>query len=299
MLKKVFISLGIAILLTFASCGGGSSKEAKELLQKILTIIGIPQEAISNICQTSNKSDVCEGITLNKLISDTKNKPWQKIANIKEGQYILETAVPCVPILLELQDEDIVYDNGKFFLKFSGIKLEQTTKELSILEAMIDGSYLSSSNSVYSIKNLNNTYAQNSFYTILYINLKTNINTLRIANLTQTQAIRGTLKKMAEKLTLYGVEKVLPNTLNDCGDDTICIDNEINKLSDNLVIDGSEVESIVNNEQNNNSSLQVIEVICKEDTNTFDSRNPTTGAETTNSSSTTGTGTTGSSTRTP
>ena len=67
MLRKIVSSLSVVIVLTFISCGGGSSKEAKELLQKILTVIGIPQEAITNICQTSNSSDMCEGLKLHKL----------------------------------------------------------------------------------------------------------------------------------------------------------------------------------------------------------------------------------------
>lgn len=264
MLKKVLISLGVVLLLTFASCGGGSSKEAKELLQKILTVIGIPQEVITNICQTSNSSDVCEGMKLNSKTSNGKNKTWQKIEETGVGQYLLETNNPCEPILLELQDDDVIDDNGEFMLKFSGVELGQTTKELSILEAMIDASYISSS-SVSSIKSLNSTEAQNSFYTTLYVDLKTNINKLRAGGLTKTQAIRGTLKEMADELSDYGVGQTLPDTLNSCGNDTVCIDNEINRLSANLIIDNSEAEVIVNSQKGNSSSLIVGEVSCEEE----------------------------------
>jgi len=64
MLRKIVSLLGVVIVLTFISCGGGSSKEAKALLKKILTVIGIPPKNITNICQTSNSSDICEGFVI-------------------------------------------------------------------------------------------------------------------------------------------------------------------------------------------------------------------------------------------
>jgi len=262
MFKKTLISLGVVLLLTFASCGGGSSKEAQELLQKILTVIGIPPGVITNICQTSNSSDMCEGLKLNKL-GNSESKTWQKITETGEGQYLIETTKPCEPILVKLQDDDVEYDSGEFFLKFSGVEYGKTSKELSILEAMVDATYLSSS-SVGSIKTLNNADAQNSFYATLYRDLKTNINILRTTGLTQTQSIRGTLKEMADELLSYGVNSTLPNTLNSCNEDTTCIQKELDRLSSKLLIDSSESVQVYNTQNSNTSALTVREVSCEE-----------------------------------
>ena len=263
--KKIFISLGMVLLLTFVSCGGGSSKEAKELLQRILTVIGIPQNVITNICQGSNSSDVCEGMTLNSnKLENSKTKTWQKIKETGVGQYLIETNNPCEPILLELKDDDVEYDSGEFFLKFSGVEFGETTKELSILEAMVDASYLTS-NSVNSIKTLNSTEAQNSFYATLYGDLKKNINTLRTAGLTRTQSIRGTLKEMAEELKDYGVDSTLPTKINACNDDMGCVEDELTELSSKLLIYASETDAIVEAQKDDNAPLSVKEVSCEEE----------------------------------
>jgi len=262
MFKKTVMSLGLVTVFTFISCGGGSSKEAKEILKKILTVMGIPPKNITNICQTSNSSDVCEGLKLHKL-ENSKNKTWQKIKETGVGQYLLETTNPCEPILLELTDDDVDYDSGEFFLKFSGVEMGETTKELSILEAMVDASYLSAS-SVSSIKTLNSSDAQNKFYATLYGDLKKNINTLRTAGLTKTQSIRGTLKEMAEELKEYGVDSTLPTKINACGDDMGCVDGELTELSSKLLIYASETDAIVEAQKDNNAPLSVKEVSCEE-----------------------------------
>ena len=258
MLKKLLILTGVVF---FLSCGGESSKEAKELLQKILTIIGIPPSVITNICQTSNSSDMCEGLKLHKL-ENSKTKTWQKIKETGVGQYLLETNNPCEPILLELTDDDVDYDSGEFFLKFSGVEFGKTSKELSILEAMIDASYLSAS-SVSSIKTLNSSDAQNKFYATLYGDLKKNINTLRTAGLTKTQSIRGTLKEMAEELKEYGVDSTLPTKINACNDDMACVEGELTELSSKLLIYASETDAIVEAQKDNNVPLNVKEVSCE------------------------------------
>jgi len=271
MFKKTLISLGVVLLLTFASCGGGSSKEAQELLQKILTVIGIPPSVITNICQTSNSSDVCEGLKLNKL-ENSESKTWQKIKETGVGQYLIETNNPCEPILLELKDDDVNYDSGEFFLKFSGVEFGKTTKELSILEAMVDASYLSAS-SVSSIKTLKNREAQNDFYATLYGDLKKNMNTLRTAGLTKTQSIRGTLKEMAEELKDYGIDSTLPTKINACNDDMGCVEGELTELSSKLLIYASETDVIVEAQKDNNAPMSVREVSCEEEKILFSGEN--------------------------
>jgi len=262
MLKKFLILFSMVL---FLSCGGESRKDVKELPSKILTIIGSPQNVITNICQTSNSIDACEGITFYRKQVEPHNndKHWQQNKEIEGGQYLLESNSTCEPILVEFKDSYVVDDNGEFFLKFSGVELGITTKELSILEAMVDAIYLSFS-SVVSIKALNSVDAQNSFYTMLYGDFITNINTLRERGLTKTQAIRGTLKEMAEELTAYGVNSLLPSKINGCDNDMDCVDSEITKLSSKLIISASEVDMIVDDQRDNNTPLNVREVSCDE-----------------------------------
>ncbi|NEW59923.1 hypothetical protein GSY74_01390, partial [Sulfurovum sp. bin170] len=61
-MKKFLWILSIVSMLGLASCGGGSSDEAKELLQKILNLVGIPQSIVVNICQDENRDGIC-GVT--------------------------------------------------------------------------------------------------------------------------------------------------------------------------------------------------------------------------------------------
>lgn len=271
MLKKLTWTLSLIGIFSFISCGGGSSEEAKELLQRVLHLVGIPQNVVMNICQDSNNNDFCESVeikakvTLNK--GDSMATIWEKISQTAEGKYLLETATPCTPILLELEDSDVEYDDGQFTLKYSGIEFGKTSKELSVLEAMVDGEYIPSY-SVKSIKELNSTEAQNSLYATLYRDLKTNLNTLRAKGLTKTQAMRGTLKEMADELLSYHVDSTLPNRLNRCNDDIGCVISELDRLSTQLIIDNNETESIVNAQKDNPSSMEVKKVSCVENNNT-------------------------------
>ena len=267
MLRKLMWTLSFIGILGLVSCGGGSSKEAKELLKKMLTIIGIPQEVVMNICQDSNNNDFCESTELQAKVTfnkgDSMKTIWEKITQTAEGQYLLETATPCTPILLELKDNDVEYDDGQFTLKYSGVEFGQTSKELSILEAMVDAKYISSS-SVNSIKKLNSTEAQNSFYAMLYKDLKTNLNTLRTTGLTKIQAMRGTLNEMADELLGFGVETTLANRINNCDSNNTCINAIIEELSSKLIIDDNETDTIFNIEKDNNDTLNVRNVSCVE-----------------------------------
>ena len=211
---------------------------------------------------TTNSSDICKGVGL-KLNEKSNFSSFQKIEEISEGRFLLETENPCEPILLELQDSDIAYDNGEFFLKFSGVQEDVKEKELSILQAMVDTLYLQ--DNLYDIKNLNSNYAQNEFYKILYQDLKININILRDKGLTKTQSIRGTLQEMASELTEFGVYNTLPQSLNNCNNNTNCIDSILQSLSNNLLINNNEAEAIFISQKDNNSPLIVKEVVCIEE----------------------------------
>ena len=67
-MKKSILTLFFAgVIAVLTSCGSGSSDEAKELLSQILTIVGIPQDIIMNICQDSDDDEICSPLELNNV----------------------------------------------------------------------------------------------------------------------------------------------------------------------------------------------------------------------------------------
>ncbi len=249
MIKKLMWLLSIVGVLSFSSCGGGgSSNEAKELLSKILHFVGLPQTILANICQDANRDGICGGgelftkVTINK--GDNIDDIWEKISLTENGQYFLETYNPELPILVELQDvAKVNYDSGKFTLAFNGFKTKKDdneTKEVSILESMVDANTLTKT-VANMFRTLTNSEAQDKYYTALLDSLETNINTLRTNELDRATAMSATIKEMADE-TIDNQE--IANRINACGNDQTCIDNEIKKMRDELIITDEETIEI-------------------------------------------------------
>ena len=255
MLKKFMWLLSLISMLSFTSCGSGGD-EAKELLQRLLRLVGIPHNIVVNICQDNNENGFCESIEPQVSIvlnqGDTANSIWQKITETADGQYLLETYDPTKPILLELQDTaNVNVDNGKFTLNFDGFKNreENTTKELSILQSMIDANHLTTQQ-VTDIRNLNNPDAQDKFYAILLADLETNINTLRTTGLDTKEAMVTNIKEMAKELLDNGVAQELPAKINACTDND-CVDKELGIVHEDLIIDANRTEDNSSTENQN------------------------------------------------
>ena len=240
MIRKIAMSLSVVLLLSFVSCGGGSSKEAKALLQKILQFKGIPQEILVNICQDENKNGICGAdelftkVRINK--NDSADDIFQKISLTDDGKYFLQTYNPKLPILIELKDvAKVIYDEGRFTLNFNGfktIKDDNETKEISILESMIDSTTLNK-NEADNFRTLNNADAQDKYYTMLLDTLETNINILREKGLDSKRAITAIIKEMGID-TKNNQEQA--NRINNCNIDQTCVDEEIKNLSDELIV---------------------------------------------------------------
>ena len=250
--------LSLIGVLSFTSCGVGSD-EAKELLQRLLRLVGIPHDIVVNICQDNNNNGFCESIEPHVSIvmnqGDTAQTLWQKITETADGQYLLETYDPTKPILLELQDTDNVhYDDGKFTLNHNGFRSNETEKELSLLESMIDENHLSTQQ-VTAIRELEREEDQNKFYAVLLRDLETNLNTLRDIELTAIQAMAGNIKEMAEELLLFGVADTLPQRINACNQNSVCVDKILDELSKELLITDAEAQ-VIKQEQNGNDSNQ-------------------------------------------
>ena len=251
MIKKMFISMGIVLLLSFSSCGSGdSSEEAKELLQKILNLVGIPQEIMVNICQDNNTNGICEStepqvsVAVNR--GDNFNTIWQKISKTEGGQYLLETIDPTKPILLVLQDETKV--NGKFAIPFNGFtNYEQNeTKELSILASMVDKEYFTDGD-LEAIRNLENSNTQATFYAKLLDALETNVNTLNGVGLDAQNGMLANLEEMSKELNNNGIKDTLARELNSCGADSNCVDVKLETLYTDIIISNERANTLKNN----------------------------------------------------
>ncbi len=267
-MKKVIWLFSIVVIFSLVNCGGGSSKEAKELLQRILNLVGIPQEIVLNICQDDNNNGICEQIELQAKIDinrddDDIDKIFSKISKSEDGKYLLETLDPTKPLLLELQDiVNVKYDNGKFTFHFNGLLDNELEKELSIFQTMIDANNLTEAN-VKKARELDREDDQNKFYAMLLKVLEENLNTLRDrlaqprvspessilskelnSHIEAEQAMRDNLIEMSHRLLANGIENEFPAKINGCNGDISCVDNNLNLLYQELKITPKRAEEI-------------------------------------------------------
>ena len=80
MKKRLLLLLSPLLIAGLISCGGGD-KEAKELLLRILNLIGIPQNIVVNICQDKNRDGFCSINEVNKKITVKKGTTIAGILN--------------------------------------------------------------------------------------------------------------------------------------------------------------------------------------------------------------------------
>jgi hypothetical protein len=122
MSKKIIWMVSFIFILGVLSCGGDSSKEAKDLLQRILMLVGIPQDIVVTICQGESANDFCENSKIDKY--DNMKNILEKVTKNPDGDYLLDDYNPNRAILLVLKDKKIIYDDNKFVLSFDGNTLD-------------------------------------------------------------------------------------------------------------------------------------------------------------------------------
>ena len=244
-------------MMGLVSCGSDSSDEAKELLQKILNLVGIPQAIVVNICQDENKDGICGATELQAKITITKDDSvatiWEKITNTANGEYLLETYDATLPILLELQDVNSEYYTDKFTLPFSGLKSTEDKKDLSILQAMVDAGYLTA-DEIVAVKEMDN---QEIFYETLLKDFEINLNTLTEQNISTPKAVLTNIKEMAEGLKEAGITEELPKKIDSCEDNDSCVEEAVEET----VIDEDEAETIQDNETTQHKKLLASKVL--------------------------------------
>ncbi len=254
-MKKRLLTLGTLFTLGVIGCGGGDD-EAKELLQRILQLVGIPQEMVVTICQDSNHDGICAATELQTKLTvnpnDTVDTILTKLERLSEDTYFLDNYNPDYPILLILEDKARVTYNatGEFGLSFDSStdgtsfdynNTEIDKKELSILQSMIDADQLTKED-VAAARVMKDV---DQFYNILLEDLAINVNTLGMRGLNPKQISDGNIKEMADELLINGIRDTIPNGMNACNGDQACIDSILAPLSKELLITPQEADQIV------------------------------------------------------
>lgn len=271
-MKKIILMITLLSSIWFTACGSGD-KEAKELLQRILNLVGIPYSIVVNICQDNNNNNFCEDkevlakATINS--SDNIDTIFQKIFDDGTNAYWINNLDPDKKLLLVMQDTDrVLYDNGKFTLPFTinPSREENASKELSILEAMVDEKYLNA-NEVIAVKTMDSV---DKFYDVLLQDLIKNFNILKGKNLDSSISILANLEYMAKELRVKGIAKDLPASVNACNGDSVCVDAIINTVFKDLEISDAEATQIAN--QSNSEETANTDRVEKSNRTTFVSK---------------------------
>ena len=241
-MKKFFLILMSFFVLNVTGCGG-SSEEAKELLQHILKLVGIPQEIVVNICQDKNHNGSCDKgelqakVTVNK--TDSIAQMWEKVVFDAEGRYVLENYDPALNIILEIEDKvNLNYDNGKLALRYN-----PDTEELSVLQAIIDADFLKEEDTT-ALKALKN---REEIDRILLDSLRVNQNLLKDENLSTNNALSINLEEIAKGLLELNVSKELPEQLAACEEDNTCIQAILENTTKEVELTPEEAEELARN----------------------------------------------------
>ena len=250
-MKKVTLIISTILMLNFVACGTNSSKEAQELLQRILTLVGIPQSIVVNICQDDNDNGVCEDIELQAKLTinkgDNLETILQKVQFTEDGKYLLEHHDPSKKIIMEIQDkEHLKHNNGELSFVYNPM-----TQELSIFQAMIDAGYLKDSD-VEAVKKMKNRDALDK---ILLESLFENQNTLVDNGMTTNNAIQNNLGEIADSLLALDLNGTLPSDIDNCDGNQTCIDNILNPVKEELILKKEEAYAIAEDNRTQEEKL--------------------------------------------
>ena len=228
-MKRILALLSIAVILALTNCGGGSSsEEAKKLLTQILTVVGIPQDIIVNICQDDDGDGVCGTLEISNTSS---NKPsfFSKVVLGEGNSYELKNYDSTKQIIMELQDsKNVEFNDGNFSLEYKG-----TSTELSILQSMVDADDLTEED-VAEVKKMD---GKDTFDEILLSSMEKNLNNYMKNDMVHKDARGVNLKELGRVFKDDLPLKDLPSRVKkQCDGDKECIKSLIKSFPVNLVI---------------------------------------------------------------
>jgi hypothetical protein len=233
-MKKYIWITGIITALGLVNCNS-SSEEAKELLSQILTVVGIPQDMIVNICQDDDGNGFCSSIELGN-ISSIKNSWFKKIILGEDNSYELKNYDPNKKIIMQLQSDDVQYNDGNFSLEYKG-----TTTELSILQSMVDAEDISEEDTV-EVKKME---GKDTFDEILLSSLMKNLNRYMNNNMRHKDARDSNLKELGrvfkEDIPLKNLSTLIQK---ECNGDIDCRRELIKSFPVNLDTEEQDIYTI-------------------------------------------------------
>ena len=233
-MKKYIWITGIVTALGVINCNS-SSEEAKKLLSQILTVVGIPQDMIVNICQDDDENGFCSSIELGN-ISSIKNSWLKKIILGDDNSYELKNYDPNKKIIMQLQSDDVQYNDGNFSLEYKG-----TTTELSILQSMVDADDISEEDTV-EVKKME---GKDTFDEILLSSLMKNLNRYMNNDMRHKDARDSNLKELGRVFKEDIPLKNLPTLIQkECNGDINCRKELIKSFPVNLDTEEQDIYTI-------------------------------------------------------
>jgi hypothetical protein len=212
-MRKLIWLFVIVVIVGINNCGGGSSKEAQELLNQILTIVGIPQDMIVNICQDDNDNGFCDTVELESL-SWIKNSFLSKVILGTNNSFELKNYDANKKIIMELQSDEVEYNDGNFSLEYKG-----TTKELSILQSIVDADNLDEDD----IKDIKKMDGKDTFDEVLLSSMMRNLNKYMDNDIDNKSARDVNLKELGRVFKEDIPLKELPKLIKEqCQEDSEC-----------------------------------------------------------------------------
>ena len=239
-MKKMMLLLSLFVIFGFTGCKK-SSEEGKEKQQRILKVVGIPHNIILNICQDNNENGFCDSVDINAKITiardDTAKDIWEKVKLSPDGSYLLAHHDPTKNIIMEMQDsENLRYNGGRFSFFYNPM-----TRELSLLQALVDSGYLTQE-SILSAQEIDNRV---SFDAILLKSFFYNQNLLMSNDLNLSVAMGSNFQYIADALKELDIASSLPARIDACNGEQLCMNNILNPSMLRLEIDNDEVAKIV------------------------------------------------------
>jgi len=276
-----FTKFFLVIMLTstiFIGCGSKKNKEeAKELLQKILQVVGIPYDVVINICQDGNGDGICNAtevtakITINK--SDTIDTILEKIKLDKNGQYILAHYDPTKKILMELEDNE-AFENSKQRVTIPyNPKPIEVVQELSILQALLDRNLLTDIDKLKKSKN-----SRTLIYEVILRSLFFNQRLLEQNNMNTINATERNLEYIAEGLRDINITGDFVDRLDGCDKNITCTNRILLDAQQQTEISEEEAKKIAktNSIEGTGDRNTLITIEVEEDDSTKNEDNSTT-----------------------
>lgn len=207
--RTIALSLITATILVLNGCGETKTITTKESGK----IKGIPQSMILGTCNDVNDNYICDKEESGQL--DQKNKKQ---------------------ILIQLQDNSIKYNQGKFNLAF-----DRNVDEHELLGIFSKGPGRSDFQDF--ILNMDTDVSQKLTKGIFQA-IKNNLNTLGSVGGTGTKAQQANIKAMAESLVTLGLNSLENDIAQECKDNEICKEEAYASIGSAVEIDKEEAYAI-------------------------------------------------------